>query len=72
MKVIASARLLLDVGGWDNCLSSLPGGQSGHLASPHYQDGVVDWQQGRYHPMLFSRAAVQQVAAATLWLTPEE
>ncbi|MCB8919053.1 MAG: penicillin acylase family protein [Ardenticatenaceae bacterium] len=72
VKVIASARLLLDVGGWDNCLSSLPGGQSGHLASPHYQDGVVDWQQGRYHPMLFSRAAVQQVAAATLWLTPEE
>jgi penicillin amidase len=69
-RVIASCRMLLDVGEWDNSLAALPGGQSGHLASPHYQDGIRPWLEGRYHPMLFSRQRVEEAAVAWLSLTP--
>src|SRR5690606_29219641 len=40
VQVIASCCMVLDVGEWDNSITSLPGGQSGHPASEHYQDGV--------------------------------
>jgi penicillin amidase len=69
-RIIASCRLLLDVGDWDNSLAALPGGQSGHLASPHYQDGLRPWLAGRYHPMPFSRRRVEEAAEATLRLIP--
>lgn len=57
--VIASCRMILDVGAWDNSVSVLPGGQSGHPASDHYQDSVDDWLEGKYHPMLYSRERVE-------------
>ncbi len=66
VNIIASCRLIMDVGEWDNSLASLPGGQSGHPASPHYQDGVEDWLNGRYHPLLFSRERIE--AAAEGWI----
>jgi penicillin amidase len=62
--------MIVDVGEWDKSVSALPGGQSGHPASSHYQDQIDDWIQGRYHPMLFSRAAVERAAAAALTLQP--
>ena len=67
---IASSRMILDVGAWDNSLSVLPGGQSGHPASAHYQDGITDWHAHRYHPMLFSREKVEAAAARRLTLHP--
>jgi penicillin amidase len=70
VNIIPSCRLIMDVGQWDNSLAVLPGGQSGHPASYHYQDGVDDWQHGRYHPMLFSYHRVQRAARATLSLHP--
>ena len=60
----------IDVGEWDNSISALPGGQSGHPASPHYHDHVDDWRHGRYHPMLFSRGAIDAVAEGELTLLP--
>ncbi|HZD10585.1 MAG TPA: penicillin acylase family protein, partial [Candidatus Binatia bacterium] len=36
IHVIASCRMILDVGAWDNSVTTLPGGQSGHPASDHY------------------------------------
>jgi penicillin amidase len=71
VHIIASCRMILDVGAWDNCLSALPGGQSGHLASSHYQDQVDDWHRGRYHPMLFSREAIEAVVSGNLTLLPQ-
>ena len=68
--IIASCRLIMDVGEWDNCLAVLPGGQSGHPASPHYQDGIADWQNGRYHPMLFTRERIEKAAKSTTLLEP--
>lgn len=68
--VIASCRLIVDVGAWDNSLAALPGGQSGHPASPHYQDRITEWQEGRYFPLLFSREKVAAAAQGTWMLVP--
>ena len=68
--IIASCRLIMDVGDWDKSLAVLPGGQSGHPASEHYQDGLVDWQNGRYHPMLFTRDRIEQEAEGITLLEP--
>lgn len=70
VKVIASCRLIMDVGAWDNSLAVLPGGQAGHPASPHYRDGLIDWADGRYHPLLFSRERVVAATSALLTLQP--
>ena len=70
VNIIASCRMLLDVGSWDNCLSALPGGQSGQPASPYFQDGLEDWRNGRYHPMLFSREKIETAAVGWLILSP--
>jgi penicillin G amidase len=72
VKVIASCRLIMDVGGWDNSLSVLPGGQSGNPASPHYEDGLLDWRDGRYHPLLFSRARIEEATEKIMILTPHD
>lgn len=68
--VIASCRLIVDVGAWDNSVAALPGGQSGHPASPHYQDRIAEWQAGRYFPLLFSRDKVLAAAKGTWTLAP--
>lgn len=72
VHIIASCRMVLDVGEWDNSLSALPGGQSGQFASPHYQDSLKEWLAGRYHPMLFSREKVEEAAENRLLLQPSE
>lgn len=70
VNMIPSCRLILDVGMWDNSVSSLPGGQSAHIGSPHYQDGIEAWKNGRYHPMLFTPERINKVAAHRLYLLP--
>ncbi len=70
VHIIASCRMVLDVGDWDNSISTLPGGQSGHPASHHYQDSVEDWLQGRYHPMIYSREKVEATVECRLTLEP--
>lgn len=72
VNMIASCRMVLDVGEWDQCQAVLPGGQSGHPASPHYLDGLVDWRNGRYHPMLFSRERILAATENELTLEPPE
>ncbi len=71
VSVMASGRLIIDVGDWDNSMAVLPGGQSGHPASPHYRDGLVDWQNGRYHPQLFTRDRIEQEIAGEIRLIPK-
>jgi penicillin amidase len=62
--------MIVDVGDWDNSVSTLPGGQSGHPASEHYQDSVDDWLQGKYHPMLYSRTRLEAATQNRLVLHP--
>jgi penicillin amidase len=70
VTIVASCRLILDVGAWDNSLAALPGGQSGHVSAEQTNDGLSEWYIGHYHPMCFSRERVDAAAADTLWLIP--
>lgn len=65
-----SLRLVMDVGEWDNSRFVALAGQSGDPASPHFQNMVEDWREGRYHQLRYSRAAVDAAATAVLQLHP--
>lgn len=67
---IPSYRLIADTSDWDKCLSVHAPGQSGQLGSRHYSDLMALWHRGEYHPMPFSRPAVEQVAASRQMFTP--
>lgn len=69
--VVASYRQLIDLADWDRSLTIHTTGQSGLPFHRHYRDFVPLWATGQYHPMLFSRARIQQDAAGTLTLTPK-
>lgn len=58
----ASVRYVADLSDWDGFLLSLPGGNSGHPASPHYADGLGVWRAGELQPLSWSRPAVEQAA----------
>ena len=68
---ISAYRFIADCGDWDNSLSCIPGGQSGHRGSPHYADQVDAWRRVAYHPLSFTRPAIARVQKHTLRLTPE-
>lgn len=66
----ASYREVIDLDDWDRSTTINVPGQSGQPASPFYANLLPLWAEGRYHPMLFSRAAVEEHARATLVLKP--
>jgi penicillin amidase len=66
----AGYRQILDLGDWKNCISVIPTGQSGHFRSPHYDDQIPLWVDGRYHPMLFYSEDVETYAEGKLFLIP--
>jgi penicillin amidase len=68
--VAASYRQVVDLGNPDASVSIHTIGQSGHPESAHYADFAPLWARGEYHPMLFTRGAVEAAAEATLTLQP--
>jgi penicillin amidase len=68
--IAPSQRQICDTGDWDNSLSVLPAGQSGHPGSLQYNDMAASWRNGGYHPMLWSRARVEEHTVARLSLMP--
>jgi penicillin G amidase len=68
---ISAYRFIADCGDWDNSLSCIPGGQSGHRGSPHYADQVDAWRRVAYHPLSFTRPAIARVQRHTLHLVPD-
>jgi penicillin amidase len=44
----ASERFVVVPGDAQAGFFALPGGESGHFLSPHYEDGFADWVAGRY------------------------
>ena len=68
----ASFRMVLDVGAWDNSVAINAPGQSGNPDSPHYRDLVDLWRDGRYFPLLYTRAAVEKAAQERLTLKPAD
>jgi penicillin amidase len=69
--VAPSYRVVCDVGNWDKSVAVLPGGQSGHPASPHYFDQFPLWLAGKARPLPWSREAVERVAESRMRLAPQ-
>lgn len=66
----ASYRQIIDFADFDRSVTTNAPGESGDPASPHYSDLIEDWLAGRYHPMLFSRKAVQAATVERFNLVP--
>ena len=67
---IASLRMVVDVGSWEESRFSLPGGQSGNPLSPHYADMLPLWRRGDGVPIAWSSHQVEKVIRSTLRLSP--
>ena len=63
-------REIVDMGDLSRSLLMVPPGQSGRLASPHYDDLAEPWVRGEYVPMLWTREQVEREAESRLELTP--
>jgi penicillin amidase len=66
----ASFRMVVDVGAWDNSVVMNSPGQSGDPSSPHYGDLFPLWAEGKYVPLLYTRAAIDAAARLVIELTP--
>ena len=66
----AGYRQIIDLSDWNKCASVLPSGQSGHFLSPHYDDQISLWLDGKYHPMLFYSEDVETHLVGKLSLVP--
>ena len=66
----ASFRMLLDTANWDRSRMTNAPGESGDPDSPHYSDLLTDWANGVYHPLLFTRAAVEANLSERIALAP--
>ncbi len=68
--VVDALRFIADLSDWDRCQIIVPGGQSGHVASPHYADQIPLWRDGLMLTLPFSRPAVERMARERLVLSP--
>jgi len=64
-------RQIVDMGDLTRSIAVNPPGQSGNLSSPHYADLAQPWLDGQYHPMLWTRAQVEEGLETKLVLEPE-
>ena len=69
---VSAARLVVDVGSWDDTILVLPAGQSGRAWSGHYSDQLAAWLHVEPLPFPFTPAAVDAAAMARLTLLPAQ
>jgi penicillin amidase len=67
---VASMRMAVDVGNWDENRFILPGGQSGNPLSPHYDDQLDRYREGGAIAIAWSKEAVNQAVQTKLELRP--
>lgn len=67
---IASLRMVVDVGDWDDNRFVLPGGQSGNPLSPHYADLLPLWRTGGGVPVPFGDASTAEAVRHRLEIRP--
>jgi penicillin G amidase len=65
-----SQRIIMDVSDWDRSVAINSSGQSEELFNPHRTDQIPMWQNLKYHPLLFTREAIDAGAASVLKLVP--
>ncbi|HEX9694479.1 MAG TPA: penicillin acylase family protein [Actinomycetota bacterium] len=70
VAVLPSWRQIVDLSDPDASVGIHTTGQSGHPGSPHWNDLLPLWARGEYHPLPFSREAVEANAEATTALVP--
>ena len=68
--VVPSWRQIIDLSNIDASIGTHTVGQSGNPASPHFKDLFPLWSRGEYHPLPFSRRAVEGLAESRLALVP--
>ncbi len=66
----ASYRQVLDLADWDRSMMTNVPGESGDPSSKHYSDLLKDWAAGKYHPMPYSRKAVEAAMEERIVLEP--
>jgi penicillin amidase len=69
--VAPSFRQVLDPKKWEASICIMPPGQSGNILSPHYNDQLPLWREGKYHPMLWNEADVIAKKQHLLELLPK-
>jgi penicillin G amidase len=67
----SSYKHVVDMADFDRSLSVHHPGQSGQPESPHFDDFIELYVDGRYHPQLYSREAIEEHEEATLLLEPD-
>ncbi len=67
----ASYREIIDVSDWDRSVMTNVPGESGVPGNRHYGDLIEGWADGHYHPMPYSRKAVEAAAEERLMLLPD-
>ena len=71
ITTIASMRMTIDVGKWDNSRFILPGGQSGNVGSPHYSDMLPLWRSGKGVPIYWDQNRQTKHIKHKLLLSPD-
>ncbi len=65
-----SFKIVADTENWDDSVGINNPGQSGNIDSPHYRDLFKLWANGRYFPVLYSKAKVESAAEERITLEP--
>lgn len=68
----ATYRQIIDVQNWDRSVMTNAPGESGNPDSKHYDDLIQPWAKGEYHPMPFSRRAVEAATEERILLQPPQ
>ncbi len=66
----ASYRIVVDFADFDNSTATNVPGQSAQPGSEYYGNLLPFWAEGKYFPLVYSRAAVERETAHLLWLRP--
>lgn len=66
----ASYREVIDVSDWDRSVMTNVPGESGVPGNRHYGDLIDGWANGQYHPMPYTRRAVEAAAEERTLLEP--
>ena len=68
--IVSSWRQIIDLADLDASVGTHTVGQSGNPASPHWADLFPLWSAGQYHPLPFSRPAVEGATEFRMELVP--
>ena len=68
--LIPSMRMIIDFSQEEPMLAVNSSGQSDNPSSPHYDDGIKAWRDGKYIPFPFKDAAVKEQYKDVLKLSP--